>query len=196
MGGQPVLSVNADTSDRVFSKRLVLRRVQRSDLLRLAEWSMSDAAHGEYLSKENLSLEEFTTRFSNGYFWNEHSRTFIIQIAEGTSIGTIRHWAKAGDLAVAVVAIKIAVVESRGHGYGTEAQAALINHLFSARRYQSVEMVTDIDNVAEQRCLARLGFEHTRSLTYDDQRTSRVGNLYRLDRRQYESLPIYKLGYE
>jgi methyl-accepting chemotaxis protein len=183
-------------SEKVYSKRLVLRRVQKADLLQLAEWSSSDTAHGEYLSKESLSHAECLVRFANGYFWNQHARTFVIQLVEGLPIGTIRSWTKAGEHTVAVVAIKIAAVEHRGKGYGTEAQAAVIKYLFSIQQYDSVEMVTDIDNIAEQRCLIRLGFDHTRSMSYDDQGTSRLGSLYRLDRSRYQALPIYKLGYE
>ena len=46
----------------------------------------------------------------------------------------------------------------RGHGYGTEAQRRLAEHLFAHSDVNRVEASTDVTNVAEQRALEKAGF--------------------------------------
>lgn len=46
----------------------------------------------------------------------------------------------------------------RGHGYGTEAQRLLAEHLFAVTRFERLEASTDVTNVAEQRALTKAGF--------------------------------------
>ena len=48
--------------------------------------------------------------------------------------------------------------EHRGKGYGGLAQRALADHLFATTLVNRVEAGTDVDNVAEQRALAKAGF--------------------------------------
>lgn len=47
---------------------------------------------------------------------------------------------------------------ARGHGYGTEAQRLLAQHLLDTTDVDRVEASTDADNVAEQRALEKAGF--------------------------------------
>jgi RimJ/RimL family protein N-acetyltransferase len=51
------------------------------------------------------------------------------------------------------------VPEHRGMGHGTAAQRMLAEHLFATTDANRVEATTDIGNVAEQRALARAGFQ-------------------------------------
>jgi RimJ/RimL family protein N-acetyltransferase len=56
--------------------------------------------------------------------------------------------------------IGIALVpEARGHGYGAEAQRLLADHLFATTAANRVEAAADVTNHAEQRALAKAGFE-------------------------------------
>jgi len=48
--------------------------------------------------------------------------------------------------------------EARGRGVGVEAQAALVGLLFRHTHSNRVEAHTDVDNVAEQRALEKVGF--------------------------------------
>jgi RimJ/RimL family protein N-acetyltransferase len=47
--------------------------------------------------------------------------------------------------------------EYRGQGYGTEAQALLVDYLFATTGIHRVEASTDVDNIAEQRSLEKAG---------------------------------------
>lgn len=50
------------------------------------------------------------------------------------------------------------IPDARGHGYGTEAQRVLADHLLATTPANRVEAMTDIDNEAEQRSLEKAGF--------------------------------------
>jgi RimJ/RimL family protein N-acetyltransferase len=46
----------------------------------------------------------------------------------------------------------------RGHGYGTTAQRLLVEYLFDTFPIHRVEAITDVENLAEQRSLEKVGF--------------------------------------
>ncbi|HEY7486500.1 MAG TPA: GNAT family protein [Streptosporangiaceae bacterium] len=48
--------------------------------------------------------------------------------------------------------------EARGKGYGTEAQRLIVRYLFAHSTVSRVQATTNIDNVAEQRSLEKVGF--------------------------------------
>jgi RimJ/RimL family protein N-acetyltransferase len=48
--------------------------------------------------------------------------------------------------------------EFHGRGYGTEAQRLLVRYLFAHTQVQRIEAATDVDNIAEQRALEKIGF--------------------------------------
>lgn len=173
--------------NRIFTKRMILRRIEKDDLQTISEWSCSQDAHGDYLTPENRSCLECTELWQNNSFWNERSKTLIMELKEpGQAIGTIRYWQKQNDHRTALVALKVAIPSFRGQGLGTEAQLGLINFLFKQAHCQSVEMFTDIDNVPEQRCLEKLGFSFVSVQSYEDHDLERQGRLYRLTSKEYD----------
>ncbi|HEY1322012.1 MAG TPA: GNAT family protein [Streptosporangiaceae bacterium] len=48
--------------------------------------------------------------------------------------------------------------EARGHGYGTQAQRALVGYLFANTMAHRIQAGTEITNLAEQRALEKAGF--------------------------------------
>lgn len=48
--------------------------------------------------------------------------------------------------------------EARGRGYGTDAQRQLVRYLFAHTQVNRIEAGTNVDNVAEQRALEKVGF--------------------------------------
>ena len=175
------------TGDQIFTKRLILRKIKEEDLRQISDWSFSIAAYGDYLTPENQTFQECLSRWENNSYWNEQSKTFIIEHKERHKpIGTIRYWKKQNDHRAVLVALKIAEIDFRGQGYGTESQLGLIDFLFTNQNYHTVEMFTDIDNVPEQRCLKKLGFTFVDIQSYEDQKVARQGRLYRLTREEFE----------
>lgn len=181
--------------DRIFTIRLQLRRIEADDLQLLTEWSNDPAAWGDYLTPKRLSADQLENRLRSGIWWTERNKTFLIELRQGTPIGTIQFWIRQEDPATAVIAVKIARPEERGKGYGTEAQKYLILFLFNRLAIKQVEMSTDVNNLAQQRCLQKLGFELTQALPYADKQVQRVGYLYRLCRQRFSAEPMYQHHY-
>jgi RimJ/RimL family protein N-acetyltransferase len=48
--------------------------------------------------------------------------------------------------------------EARGQGYGTEAQRLLVRYLFANSQVNRIEAGTNVNNLAEQRALEKVGF--------------------------------------
>ena len=164
--------------DCIFTKRLVLRKITEKDLKKISHWSFSPGANGKYLSLGNYSHKACLEMFENHQYWNDHSKRLMIELKEGNRpLGTIRYWQKPTDYSAAMIALKIAEPSFRGQGLGTEAQRGLIHHLFTTHAYSAIEMITDIDNASQQRCLAKLGFTLTDIQSYEDHKTERLGRL-------------------
>lgn len=52
----------------------------------------------------------------------------------------------------------ILLPEARGRGYGTQAQRQLVKYLFAHSTVHRIWAGTEVDNIAEQRALAKAGF--------------------------------------
>jgi len=184
--------------DKLFTHRLVLSKIREDDLQTIVTWSRSEVACGLYLNPENYDIEQMRMQINSGVFWSELERMFLVSLKESElPIGTVHYWCHpaAGQNTI-TMALKVALPEERGKGYGTEIQKILIMHIFDRLLVEAIEMYTDIDNTSQQRCLQKLGFELIESLAYDDQQEKRTGHLFRLTSKQYHSHPIYQYHYE
>ncbi len=184
--------------DKLFTRRLALTKIREDDLPVIVAWSRSKVACGSYLNPEDYDLERMRTQIKSGVFWSEFEKLFLVSLKESdVSIGTVHYWRQpATGPNTITMALKVALPEERGKGYGTEIQKFLIMHVFDRISVEAIEMYTDIDNAAQQRCLQKLGFELIESLSYDDQQEKRTGHLFRLTSEQYHSHPIYQYHYE
>jgi RimJ/RimL family protein N-acetyltransferase len=184
-------------SETLFTPRLKLRRMTLEDISLLVRWSNSSKAHGDYLSPEYMSEETCREKLESGQTWTPNNKCFLIEIKDkNLPIGTIHYWLRPEREECAVAKVRIADPAERGKGYGTEAQKYLIINLFDRARVAEVEMYTDINNKAQQRCLNKLGFELIESLGYDDHQVYRLGHLFRLDSVKYREYPVYHYHYE
>ena len=140
--------------------RLVrLRDCTLSDADLLDKWNaMRDGGFNDLGPHEPANREAL----ANGPLRNEHSGTLIVEvIATGTPVGTVG-WHPVGyGPGPASMAWNIGIdlaPESRGQGYGTEAQRLLADYLFAATNVNRVEAGTDVENWQEQRSLEKAGF--------------------------------------
>lgn len=183
--------------DKLFTRRLSLGKVQEENLPVIVAWSRSESACGSYLTPENYNVDQMRGQIQSGVFWNDREKMFFVKTKEdGRPIGMAHYWQPSDGKNTITMALKVALPEERGKGYGTEIQKFLIIHIFDQLTIESIEMYTDINNIAQQRCLKKLGFELVESLLYDDQQEKRTGHLYRLTAEQYHVHPIYQFHYE
>ena len=182
--------------EKLYTNRLMLRKVRQSDLALMVQWSRSRDSYGDFLSPECFELHQLQQKLDSGVFWSQDEKIFLIERRDEIPLGTIHYWQPPGKADTATVSVKIANPGERNKGYGTEAQKFLLMYLFDKVGVQHVEMYTDIDNISQQRCLKKLGFRLVESLLYDDLHIKRTGNLYRLDAPLYNETPIYRYHYE
>ena len=185
-------------SDKLFTSRLSLARIKEENLLSIIDWSCSVTACGPYLNPENYNIEQMRAQVRSGVFWSDKEKMFFVETKDDNRpIGTAHFWKTASGGDTITMALKVALPEERGKGYGTEIQKFLIIHIFNhLPAVKAIEMYTDISNKAQQRCLEKLGFELIESLIYEDQKEQRTGHLYRLTIEQYNFHPIYQYHYE
>lgn len=181
--------------DRIFTVRLQLRRIELADVDLLAGWSHDQETYGPYLTPERYSTDQLARQVQLGTLWLDRNKTFLVELRQGQPIGTLHYWVRPEAPNTAVIAVRIACVLERNKGYGTEAQKYLILFLFNRINIQQVEMYTDVNNAAQQRCLSKLGFELVQAQPYSDQQVQRVGYLYRLCRRRFANEPVYQHHY-
>ncbi len=183
--------------NRLYTPRLCLRRLQTGDLGLVCRWSSDPDACGRYLTPERYLPAQLRDQLENGALWRESERLFIIERrTDQTPLGTLHYWMRKDQGEVAVMAVKIALPQQRGIGFGTEAQKYLIIHLFQQMRVRRVEMYTDMDNHPQQRCLHKLGFQMDRSLTYADHAVVRTGHLFKLSAAAFERHTVYQYHYD
>lgn len=193
----PFLELTALLGERIYTRRLLLRRIRKADLPLILAWSNSEVAYGPYLTPERHTARRLEEQFARSCLWNRHNKTFIIENRRSSRpIGTIHYWLKQGQPESAIVSLKIAEPQERNRGYGTEAQKYLIIHLFDQVGVKRVEMYTDIDNKPQQRCLTKLGFSIAESLTYDDHQVVRTGHLFQLIETDFRKQATYQFHYE
>lgn len=183
--------------ERIYTRRLIMRRINEADLPLILAWSNSETASGLYLSPERHNAKMLMDQFSASAFWNRNDKMFLMEKREAEqSIGTIHYWLKSNQPDTAVVSLKVAEPDERGKGYGTEAQKYLIIFLFDQAGVKTVEMYTDINNLAQQHCLTKLGFSIVEALTYQDRQVIRTGYLFQLNYEDYLEKAIYRFHYE
>ena len=183
--------------EKFFTKNLICRKINKNDLPMITDWENSQIAYGDYLSCENHSLEDNIIKFENNSFWNDKSKTYIIETKKDTiPIGTLKYWTKTDLPNVAMMAIKITIPEFRNKGYGTEAQKGMIRELFKKYNYNAIEMYTDVNNIAQKKCLKKLDFEDIKTESYVDAGVQRQGHLFRLNKDRYEKSGVHIFYYE
>jgi [ribosomal protein S5]-alanine N-acetyltransferase len=95
--------------------------------------------------------------------WIGHDSTHLaVALADGSLAGIVS-WRtiKAGGPDGGCLEIGILLFpEHRGHGLGTAAQRQLVEYLFATTLANRLQAITDVENLAEQRALERIGFRH------------------------------------
>ena len=152
----------SDTDRLPFSGRVVrLRDVTLDDAALIDRWNseLEPGSFNDFGPRAPMPREPL---LGGTPLRNEHNGSLIIErIEDGAAVGAISYRkvmygpppeSDAWQLGIDLPA------ETRGHGYGTEAQRLLAEWLFATTHVNRVEAATDIENVAEQRSLEKAGY--------------------------------------
>jgi RimJ/RimL family protein N-acetyltransferase len=139
-----------------------LRDVTLEDADLLDAWNADPASSGEFNDFGGTAKPIDREALARGPLRNERNGQLIVElVADGQPIGVVGfHFVGYGPNAESGAwNIGIGLLpDSRGQGYGTEAQALFAAYLFETTEVNRVEAQTDIDNIAEQRSLVKAGF--------------------------------------
>jgi RimJ/RimL family protein N-acetyltransferase len=138
-----------------------LRPPAVDDLPEMEKRFASSSAAGEYQWFGPRSSSELRRRFDEDGLLGPDGGELIVVAGDDTFVGRVS-WLKATwgppDQSWCW-SISITIDERwRGRGIGTSAQRLLVEHLFAHTRAHRIQAYTDIQNVAEQRALEKLGF--------------------------------------
>ena len=133
--------------------------MRRGRLVTLRAFTPADAALVASWAPDRFN--DFGPVRARGIGESSIGRLVVVRNADGQVVGSVSwhevHYGPNPESTAWNVGIDL-VPEARGKGLGSEAQRLLAQHLFATTPLQRVEAVTDVENAAEQRALARAGF--------------------------------------
>jgi RimJ/RimL family protein N-acetyltransferase len=142
------------------TKRVRLRDLTPADADRVDAWNVDPerSAFNDFGEPPSpLSREALVA----GPLRNEHNGMLMVETTDGEPIGTVS-WHKVrygpnpqSDAWNIGIELRPA---ARGRGFGAEAQRQLARYLFENTNVNRVEASTDVENLAEQRSLAKAGY--------------------------------------
>jgi [ribosomal protein S5]-alanine N-acetyltransferase len=139
---------------------VILRPIQEADLDDLCRTWTDPEAFGEFEWTGFKDPKAIRRRWEeDGWLGAEHARLAVV--SSGSFAGDVAYKDRSlGASKGAIYEIGIGLFpEHRGHGVGTAAQQLLVNYLFDTTPAHRLQAYTDVDNVAEQRALEKVGFE-------------------------------------
>jgi len=143
----------------VVQDRMTLRPVQESELADLVRIHTDPTWPGEYqwFGFRVAKAREIERRWAEDGLIGAADGTLSVELEDGSFAGVV-NWRPAGETGNLEIGIWVHP-EHRGRGVGTEAQRQLVNYLFATKPVHRLQAGTEIDNVAEQRALERVGFQ-------------------------------------
>jgi RimJ/RimL family protein N-acetyltransferase len=143
-------------------RAVVLRPVEEPELESLVRLLWDPHAPGEYqwFGFRTSAAREIERRWhDNGLIDPAGTKPSFLSVGleDGTCAGWV-DWRPVGESVNFEIGIAL-FEEHRGHGIGTEAQRQLVDYLFSTTPTHRLQAGTEVDNVAEQRALQRVGFK-------------------------------------
>jgi [ribosomal protein S5]-alanine N-acetyltransferase len=150
-----------------------LRPVQQSDLAELMRIYTDPTVPGEFqwFGFRVAKAREVERRWAEDGLIGGDWSLLAIGLQNGSCAGVV-NWRAVGETGNLEIGVCV-FPEHRGQGIGTEAQRQLVGYLFATTPVHRLQAGTEVDNVAEQRALERVGFRRegvSRGLYFRDGR--------------------------
>ncbi len=139
---------------------VILRPIQEADLDDLCRYSTDREAGGEFEWTGFKDLKAMRRRWDeDGWLGADEARLAVV--SAGSLAGDVSYKDRSQGVSKgAIYESGIALFpEHRGHGVGTTAQRLLVQYLFDTTPAHRLEAYTEVENIAEQRALEKVGFE-------------------------------------
>jgi RimJ/RimL family protein N-acetyltransferase len=139
-------------------ERVVLRPIESQDLGHLLElvWDPSAPGEFEWFGFRMDTVRKLERRWHEDGLIGGAASYLAVGLDDGPCAGWVM-WRPVGAAPNYKIGIAL-FPEYRGRGLGTEAQRQLVHYLFANTTAHRLEADTEIDNLAEQHALERVGF--------------------------------------
>jgi RimJ/RimL family protein N-acetyltransferase len=136
-----------------------LRPVEEHELQDVARLLWDPDASGEYqwFGFRLDAAKVIERRWHDDGLIGSDSSFLTVDVNDGTCAGWVT-WRPVGSLGNFEIGVALSP-EHRGHGVGTRAQQLLADYLFNTTTANRLQAGTEVDNIAEQRALERVGFQ-------------------------------------
>jgi len=140
------------------SNQVSLRPIEEVDLPLISRFQYDRSATGEFewFGFRMPRAKELERRWHEDGLLGADGAYLVVALEDGSCAGLV-NWRQAGHFGNFEIGISL-FPEHRGKGVGTEAQRQLVEYLFGTTTANRIQAGTEIDNVAEQRALERVGF--------------------------------------
>jgi RimJ/RimL family protein N-acetyltransferase len=179
--------------NHVMSPAVSLRPIGQADLPIVSRllWDRDATGEFQWFGFRMGAVRNLERRWREDGLEGKDPSYLAVALADGSCIGWVT-WRRVGPAGALEVGIAL-LPEHRGRGLGTEAQRQLVDYLFRTTTVHRIQAGTEVDNVAEQRALERVGFQREgvqRALYFRDGawRDSVMYGLLRVDARPFPSL--------
>ena len=149
-----------------------LRPIEEADLDALRRFDTDPSSRGPYLTSGFRSPRARRRRWEEDGWLGDDSGQLAVTLPEETLAGIVS-WRSIPTGGPEVGCLEIGALlfpEHRGQGHGTAAQRLLVEYLFATTLANRLQAITNVDNIAEQKALERIGFRREgimRGLAFD-----------------------------
>ena len=135
-----------------------LRPIEEHDLALLAQFEWDPQATGEFqwFGFQMGKVHNLERRWHDDGLIGNESSYLAVSLGDDSCAGMV-DWHPAGRFGNHEIGIAL-FPEFRGRGIGTEAQRQLVAYLFETTPAHRIQAGTEVDNLAEQKALERIGF--------------------------------------
>ena len=143
---------------RCMSRGVRLRPVVESELADLVRLLWDPLAPGafQWFGFRMNTARDIERRWHEDGLLGDESSFLTVDLGDGVCAGWVT-WRPVGHSGNYEIGIAL-FPDHRGHGVGTDAQRQLVDYLFSTTTANRLQAGTEVDNIAEQRALERVGF--------------------------------------
>lgn len=136
----------------------MLRPIRELDLTELQRFYSDPVAAGEFqwFGFRPAKVVELQRRWAEDGLVSAESGHLAVGLSDGSLAGEV-DWRAVGGTGNFEIGIWL-FPEHRARGIGSEAQRQLVEYLFATTPANRLQAGTEVDNIAEQRALERVGF--------------------------------------
>jgi [ribosomal protein S5]-alanine N-acetyltransferase len=137
-----------------------LRPIGEADLDLLSRFDTDPSSRGPHLASGFRSPQARRRRWEEDGWLGANSGQLAVTLPDGTLAGIVawRSIPTGGPEGGCLEIGALLFPEHRGRGFGTAAQRLLVEYLFATTLANRLQAITNVENIAEQKALERIGF--------------------------------------